>query len=342
MTPHSITKAISLAADIARPSIMPILSNIVIGNGYVRASDSESQVTIKTPIEGDYTVPALKFKTILATLQSDVPIKLDHKDGKLSVKCGRSKFGIQTLPTADFPMMEIGPLVANIEISQELLKGMLENVQHAIPSKNVNVVMNGACVSIRNNELTIAATDGARMALQSIEFDGEDIDIIIPHSVVGRLIKFLNVGSTTIDIHDGKAVFHIGDIEYIAKLVVGKYPDFRRIIPKNPNTILVDRELMLETLSRATTVLDKVRSAKITIGRNIEISCSNNGEVAVDDFPCQWTGEPLNLSMNPDYLRDALHAMSGDEVSLSFGDSKSAWLLEDEDGLKAVVIGLRN
>lgn len=342
MNPSQINKAISLAADLARPGIIPILANIVIGNGYVRASDIDSQVTIKAPIEGDYTVPAAKFKTILATLQADVPLKLDHKDGKLSVKSGRSKFGIQTLPTADFPVMEIGPMITEINVDQELFKGMLQNVQHAIPSKNVNMVMNGACLSIRNNALTIAATDGARMALQSVEFEADDIEIILPHSVVGRLIKFLNLGQVTIDIHDGKAVFHIGDIEYIAKLVSGKYPDFRRIIPKNPNTILVDRELMLETLARATTVLDRVRSSRITIGPNMEVSCSNNGEVAADDFPCQWTGEPLTLSMNPDFLQEALHAMSGDEVSLSFGDVKAPWLLEDEDGLQAVVIGLRN
>lgn len=344
MTPSEIIRAVGLAADLARPSTMPIMSNLLIGNGKVIASDSDSQITISAPFDFEpYTVPAAKFKTILATLAPDVALKLDHKDGKLSVKSGRSKFTVQTLPAEDYPQMEIGELVSSIEIHQEVLKSMLHDVQHAIPAHDVRQYINGAFLSVRDGQLTVVGTDTSRMAVKSIEFDNDEVlEVTIPKLAVGRLIKFLNDGPMTINFYDDKLVFAMGDIEFTTKLVTGKFPDFRRVIPKNPNTILIDRELMLETLSRATTVLDKARSSKVTIGPNIEVSCSNNGEIAVDDFPCTWTGAPIEFGMNPDFLREALHVMSGDEVSLSFGAANAPWMLEDGEGLKAVVMVLRN
>lgn len=344
MTPSQIMRAVGLAADLARPSTMPIMSNLLIGNGKAIASDSDSQITISAPFNFDpYTVPAAKFKTILATLDPDSTLKLDHKDGKLSVKSGRSKFSVQTLPAEDYPQMEIGELISSIEIHQEVLKSMLHDVQHAIPAHDVRQYINGAFLSVRDGQLTVVGTDTARMAVKSIDFDNEEVlEVTIPKLAVGRLIKFLNDGLMTINFYDDKLVFAMGDIEFTTKLVTGKFPDFRRVIPKNPNTILIDRELMLETLSRATTVLDKMRSSKVTIGTSIEVACSNNGEIAVDDFPCTWTGEPIEFGMNPDFLREALHVMRGDEVSLSFGAANAPWMIEDSEGLKAVVMVLRN
>lgn len=344
MNPSEIMRAVGLAADLARPSTMPIMSNLLIGNGKVIASDIDSQITISAPFDFEpYTVPAAKFKTILATLDPDTSLKLDHKDGKLSVKSGRSKFTVQTLPAIEFPQMEVGQFVSSIEIHQEVLKSMLHDVQHAIPSHDVRNYINGAFLSVRDGTLTVVGTDTARMAVKSIEFDNEKVlEVTIPKLSVGRLIKFLNDGPMTINFYEDKLVFVMGDIEFATKLVTGKFPDFRRVIPKNQNTILIDRELMLETLSRATTVLGKIRSSKVTIGTSIEVACSNNGEIAVDDFPCIWTGAPIEFGMNPDFLREALHAMSGDEVSLSFGASNAAWMIEDGEGLKAVVMVLRN
>lgn len=341
MTPSQIMKSISLASDLAKPSTLPILSHLVIGNNQVVASDIDSQITIKAPFDFEpYTVPAAKFKGILATL-ADVPMALTHKDGKLSIKSGRSKFTCPTLPSEDFPMMEIGDVTATIQMDQSTLKNMLHTAQHAIPNADVRAILNGALLDFNGSELSVVGTDGFRMAWTTTPIESSPVEAVIPHRAVQRIIKLLDDGPVTLSFYEGKLSLTTDTIEFITKLVSGKYPNWRRIIPKNPNQVQIDIELLKETINRASTVLHKVRSARITIKDTFAVECSNNGELASDDFPIQWAHEEYVTGMNPDYLRDALSVMPGDEITLHIGSPTTAWLMESA-GVRAVVMPLRN
>lgn len=340
MTPSSIIKAVSLASDIAKPGIIPIMANIVIGDNQVRASDIDSQLTIQAPLDfAPYTVPAAKLKGILATL-ADVPMALTHKDGKLSIKSGRSKFTCPTLPVESFPKFETGDVLSQITMPQESLKTMLQKAQHAIPSANVRMMLNGALLDFSGSELSVVGCDGNRMAWTSTPMESPKQEAIIPFRSVARIIKLMDDGDVTLSFYDGKVGFTTSDMEYITKLVPGKYPDWRRIIPKNPHQVQIDIELFKEAISRASIVLDKVRSARIKITDVLSIECTNNGESASDDFPVQWPYEAYAIGMNPDYLRDALSVMDGDEVTLHIG-AGAAWIMES-NGVRAVVMPLRN
>lgn len=340
MNPSTVIKAINMASDIAKPSMLPILANIVIGNNKVIASDLDSQITIKAPFDFEqYTVPAAKFRGIIATL-ADVPMALTHKDGKLSIKSGRSKFSCQTLPVSEFPMMESGVEMDELVMDQATLKNMLQRAQHAIPSANTRAMLNGALLDFSGTELSVVGTDGFRMAWTTNSVESEKMEAIIPHKSVSRIIKLLDDGPVTLAFFDGKLSLTTESVEYITKLVPGKYPDWRRIIPKNPHQVQIDIELFKEAISRASIVLDKVRSARINISDVLSIECTNNGESASDDFPVQWAHEAYAIGMNPDYLRDALSVMDGDEVTLHIG-AGAAWIMES-NGVRAVVMPLRN
>lgn len=344
MTPSQINRAVQLASDIAKPGIMPILANIVIGNGQVKATDLDSQITIAAPFDFDpYTVSASKFKGILATLDADAALSMSHKDGKLSIKSGRSKFTCPTLPSDDFPDMELGPVLGSVELDQVTFKKMLHVVQHAIPQNSAKMPsLNGALLDFTGEELTIVGCDTARMAWSSSPLLSQKMEAILPPRVIGRLIKILHDGVMTVTFHEGKAVFNIGDVEFITKLVAGKYPDWRRIIPKNPHQLQIDLEQLKGTIERAAIVLDKVRNSKVTISTTFEVACSNNGELASDDFPINWKHEAYTCGMNPDYLRDALSIMDGDEVTVHIGAGMAAWLIEGDGEVKAVVMPLKN
>lgn len=341
ITPKEITKAITLASDIARPGIMPALSHIVIGNGQIIASDLENQITIAAPFDFEpYMVPAAKFRSILGTLPDDVPLKLEHKDGVLMVKSGKSKFKIQTLPADQFPTMEIGDPRGYMELDQATLKKMLHDVQHAMADKHVQQWANGLLLEVKANELTVVSTDGNRLAKATHPFQGDDAAIIIPRNTVHRLHKILNDGPVTVELYEGKAQFTIGDTVLLTKLIDTKYPDYRRILPKPQNKVLVDREIFLEAFNRSAVVLEKNRAAKVSIGTMLSVTCQNNGEVASDEFEFSYAGPVVDIGLNPDYMHDAMVAIGGDEVEFGFTDAKSAVTLEGE-GLFCVVMQLR-
>lgn len=341
ITPKEITKAITLASDIARPGSMPALSHIVIGNGQIIASDMENQITIAAPFDFDpYMVPAAKFRSILGTLPDDVPLKLDHKDGVLMVKSGKSKFKIQTLPADQFPTMEVGVAISEFELGQSTLKTMLHDVQHAMADKHVQPALNGVLFEAKDNELTAVATDGFRLAKRTEKFSGADACIIIPRNTVHRLQKMLGDGKITVRLSEGKAEFVIGAMALVTKIIDARYPDYRRILPKPANKVLVDREIFVEAFNRSAVVLEKNRAAKVTVGPMLGVECQNNGEVASDEFEFNYSGPVVEIGLNPDYMRDAMAAIGGDEVEFGFTDAKSAVTLERE-GMFCVVMQLR-
>lgn len=340
ITPKEISKSIHLASDIARPSPMAILSHIIIGNGQIVASDIENQVTIAAPFDFPaFCVPAARLKSILATLPEDAPLKLDQKDGKLLVKSGRSKFTVQTLPMDDFPMMELGGGKAKVTLDQAKLKKQLHDVQHAMGNTQAKPMLNGVFIESKGGKLTAVGCDGARLAMREEDFDGEQFEFILPRNTVARLHKILGDGVATLTIHVDKVVFDLGGTVFATKLIEQKYPDYRRILPKPAHKILVDREIFTEAFDRSAVVLEKNRAARVTIGRMIAVQCQNNGEVASDEFEASYQGEAFEIGLNPDYMREAMSAIGGDEVEFGFSGPKAAVTLEG-NGVKTVVMQL--
>lgn len=341
ITPKEISKSINLASDIARPSPMSILSHIIIGNGQIVASDIENQVTIAAPFDFPaFCVPAARFKSILATLPEDAPLKLEHKDGKLLVKSGRSKFTVQTLPSDQFPMMELGDARTQVTLDQAKLKKQLHDVQHAMGNTQAKPMLNGVFIESKEGKLTAVAADGARLAMREEDFDGEQFEFILPRNTVGRLHKMLGDGQMELTLHEGKAVFAMDNSIFATKLIDQRYPDYRRILAKPAHKILVDREIFTEAFDRSAVVLEKNRAARVNIGRMITIQCQNNGEVASDEFESSYQGDAFEIGLNPDYMREAMSAVGGDEVEFGF-TGKDAAITIDGNGLRTVVMPVR-
>lgn len=342
MTPSDITKLVTLASDLARPSTLPILSHLVIGSGKIVASDLESQITIAAPFHDDpIAVPAARFKTILSTLPADAPISLTNKDRKLTIKSGRSKSTIHTMPADSFPWMELEHPVCSMTLDQASLKAMLHDTQHAIAQNNLRPGLNGLLVDIKDGTLNIVASDGNRLAMSSCPTETQDAEFILPRNTVARLVKLLNDGMVSVQVYESKSVFTIGDIEFITKLVVGKYPPYSRIIPNPKHKITIPIANIMDSLSRASVVLDKVRACRLSIGDTISITCSNSGEVSSDEFAIDQPAATVEIGLNPDYLRDALSACGGEHVTFGYTDEKSAVMVEG-GWVTAVVMTLRN
>lgn len=343
MTPSEISKQVNMACDIARPGIIQILSSIVIGNGKVIASDIDSQISIDAPFDFDsYAVPSSKFKGILSTLDQSKDLSLTEKSGKLSIKSGKSKFTCQTLSPESFPMMELGREILSVVVDQSKLKSMLQCVTHSIPSANQRMILTGALFDFSGECLTIVGCDGNRMAWSAVELESKKHEFVIPRASISKIIKILSTGDVEVKFYDGKAKFTCNGIELAVKLQIGKYPDYKRIIPLPNGEFSIDRKLFIDAISRASTALDKNRSATIKISRELEIECINSGEISSDSVECDWVGDEMAFGMNPDYLREILSVMQSDDVFIGLSDQKSAWLIQDKAGIYSIIMPLRN
>lgn len=345
-TKQEIKHALATVADVAqRTGTMPVLQNILMRRQNniltMTASDMEAQVTTSMPSEGEdfaITVPSAKFKAIIGTLADDATITLDLKDSKLTVKSGKSRFNLQTLPAADFPLSTTSGKSVSVEIDQGVFKGMLAGVAHAMGKEDVRYYLNGVNFTYEH----IAASDGARAAMIKHDFGGE-FNVIIPYKSVNRLIKMLDSGPLVAEIYDDKIRFQIGDTELIVKLAGGKFPPVARVFPTpGGDAVKMDKDLFLACVSRASIHLPQHNGGNLIIENgNLSITCRNIGDESTDEMEVDYAGSRIEFGYNLNYLRDAVSAVGGAVVLNVGGNVAGTMLISGEGELRCVVTPMR-
>lgn len=346
ITKQEIKHALSTVADVAqRTGTMPVLQNILMRRQNniltMTASDMEAQVTTSIPADGEdfsLTIPAAKFKAIIGTLADDAVITMDLKDSKLTVKSGKSRFNLQTLPAADFPLSATSGKSVSVEIVQGVFKGMLAGVAHAMGKEDVRAYLNGVNFTGKH----VAASDGARAASHKHEFGGA-FSAIIPHKSVHRLIKMMDSGTLIAEIYDDKIRFQIGETELIVKLIAGKYPDVTRFfVAPSGLAVKMDKDLFLACASRASIHLPHHNGGNLIIENgNLSITCRNIGDESTDEMEVDYDGDRIEFGYNLNYLRDAVSAVGGAVVLNVGGNVAGTLLISGEGELRCVVTPMR-
>jgi DNA polymerase III subunit beta len=347
---------------VERRHTLPILSNVLLethdGVLSFLATDLEIQISAKQPIEngkvenGSVTLSAKKLQDILRALPDDSEVTFDAKEPRLTVRAGKSRFNLQTLPAKDFPRLAVGTGAATqLQLPQKTLRALLAQVQFAMAVQDIRYYLNGLLFSIDGEQLRAVATDGHRLAFASTTLPtaGTKQDVILPRKSVSELIKLLedNDEPVTIDIQATQVRFSFGGIELISKVVDGKFPDYTKVIPTNYSKHLdMDRTTLQQSLQRAAILSnEKIRGVRLVLSKdNLAIICANNEqEEAQEEIGVAYDGEPLDIGFNIAYLQDVLSYVNSDKVKLSLGDANSSALITipTDEQFKYVVMPMR-
>ncbi len=351
----------SVAGIVERRHTLPILANVLIRkNGpslQLTTSDLEIQIRTTAQLEGDsgefaITVGARKLIDILRTMPSDQIVALESNATKLILKGGKSKFTLQTMAAEDFPLVQesanFGPAFS---VPQKTLKHLLSQVSFAMAVHDIRYYLNGILFVAEGKQLSLVSTDGHRLAFASAMLDVEvpKQEVILPRKTVIELQRLLSDAEGAIDMQfaNNQAKFTFGSLEFVTKLVEGKFPDYNRVIPKNPkNSITLGRTALLATLQRtAILTSDKFKGVRLNIDPGTLRVASNNAEQeeAVDELDIDYGGDSIEIGFNVTYLIDVLSNMSQDMVKLELSDGNSSALLTipDNETFKYVVMPMR-
>ncbi|MBB5020248.1 DNA polymerase-3 subunit beta [Chitinivorax tropicus] len=346
---------------VERRHTLPILSNVLIEKKGTQltflATDLEIQITSQAPGElvGDdfaITVSAKKLQDILRAIPDQTQVSLDHTDSKLTVKAGKSRFNLQTLPANDFPKLApaAGESVA-FELPQKTLKHLLSMVQYSMAHQDIRYYLNGLCVVTDGRELKLVSTDGHRLALVShqLEADVAKTDLILPRKTVLELYKQLSDTDTPIRIEIGQnqVRFAFGDVVLVSKVVDGKFPDYNRVIPaRNDKHLNIDRLQLQQALQRASILSnEKFRGVRVVLMNGLlRILCNNSEqEEAQEELEVDYQGDSLDIGFNITYLLDVLANINEEILHFSFGDAMGSVLVTvpDNEHFKYVVMPMR-
>ena len=351
----------SVAGIVERRHTLPILANVLIrktGNA-LQFTTSDLEVQIRTTAElggdtGDFTttVNARKVIEVLRTMPADQTVSLESSQDKLLLKGGKSRFTLQTLPAADFPLVQeaanFGPAFS---VPQKTLKHLLGQVAFAMAVQDIRYYLNGILFVAEGKTLSLVATDGHRLAFASAELDVEvpKQEVILPRKTVLELQRLLSDADGALEMRfaNNQAKFCFGALEFVTKLVEGKFPDYNRVIPRNHhNSVTLGRTALLASLQRtAIMTTDKFKGVRLNLEPGLLRVASSNAEQeeAVDELDIDYGGDAIEIGFNVSYLIDALASMEQDMVQIALADGNSSALvtLPDSQNFKYVVMPMR-
>ncbi len=351
----------SVAGIVERRHTLPILANVLIrktGSALqLTTSDLEIQIRTTAELDGDAgnfttTVGARKLIDILRTMPSDQTVSLESSQSKLILKGGKSRFTLQSLPAEDFPLVQeaanFGP---SFSVPQKTLKELLHQVSFAMAVHDIRYYLNGILFVAEGQQLSLVATDGHRLAFASATLDVEvpRQEVILPRKTVLEMQRLLSdkEGAIEMQFAGNQAKFTFDGMEFVTKLVEGKFPDYNRVIPKNhKNTITMGRTALLATLQRtAILTSEKFKGVRLNLEPGVLRVASSNAEQeeAVDELEIDYSGDAIEIGFNVTYLIDALSNMDQDMVQVDLADSNSSALITipENTTFKYVVMPMR-
>ena len=351
----------SVAGIVERRHTLAILANVLIRKTgaalQLTTSDLEIQIRTTADLQGDggdfsTTVGARKLIDILRTMPPEQIVSLESSASKLILKGGKSRFTLQTMAAEDFPLVQeaanFGPMFS---VPQKTLKSLLGQVSFAMAVHDIGYYPNGILFLAEGTQLSLVATDGHRLAFASATLDVEvpRQEVILPRKTVIELQRLLSDAEGAIEMQfaNNQAKFSFDGMEFVTKLVEGKFPDYNRVIPKNQrNIITLGRAALLATLQRAAILTsDKFKGVRLSVEPGSLRVASNNAEQeeAVDELDIDYGGPSIEIGFNVTYLLDALGNMSQDMVRLELSDGSSSALftIPDNAAFKYVVMPMR-
>ena len=358
----------SVSGIVERRHTLPVLANVLLRkNGptiELTTSDLEIQIRTQAELGGDAgslatTVGARKLIDILRTMPADQTVSLEAQQAKLILKGGKSKFTLASLPAEDFPLVQEAPgFGPAFSVPQKTLKTLLGQVAFAMAVHDIRYYLNGILFVAEGKTLSLVATDGHRLAFASSQLDAEvpKQEVILPRKTVIELQRLLSDASVPegqqapmieMQFAANQARFSFGTMEFVTKLVEGKFPDYNRVIPKNHrNSVTLGRVPLLASLQRtAILTSDKFKGVRLNIDPGTLRVASNNAEQeeAVDELDIDYGGDSIEIGFNVTYLIDALSNMSQDMVKIDLADANSSALITIPDNatFKYVVMPMR-
>ena len=325
---------------------LPILSNILIEKSgeSLTFTTTDLDIQIKTHASVGAgsesvkaTVPSAKFISILNALpKSESPISVDIEGKKVVLQAGMSRFTLAQLNADEYPTIPAIVSGKKFAIKASALKYLLQMVHFAMAQQDIRYYLNGLLLVIEKDKVRTVATDGHRLAccdtICEVETE-EPVEVIIPRKAVLQLMKLLPDTDelTQVEIGNEHACFSFGDIEFLTKLIDGKFPDYNRVIPTNNDKVfLINRECLIGALRRAAILAnEKFKGLRwlITNGRLQIQSINSDMEEAIENIEINYTGENLDLGFNVTYLLDVLSNLRNSDVRFSFSSAQSASLL---------------
>lgn len=348
---------------VERKQTKPILGNVLItvtADGLLRltATDQEMELCCELQAQvvnlgsGQVTIPAKKCLDICRSFPEGTQIKLKSDSGRAHITAQRSRFALSTLPAEEFPVFGGGEVHTTIQVPCEVLKALINKTSFAMADQDVRFYLNGLLLDIGKDRVTLVGADGHRMAVAGALVpdigSGGINQVIIPRKAVLEIQRLIpQEGMASISMANNFIKLTTDHFVFVCRLIDGKFPDYRGILPaEGEMEFVVDRLSLKSALSRIAIIShEKYKGVRFLVEQGVLRLRANNPEQeeAFEEVEIDYTGSPAEVGFSTAYILDVLNVLSDECVRLMLtkGHTSATISAADDESAQFVVMPMR-
>jgi DNA polymerase-3 subunit beta len=342
-----LTRALGVVSrGVSTRTTVQILAGILLqaSEGSLDLAATDMELSLRTSLDaqvesdGSVVVPG-RLLLELARLLPDSEVSIEHKveEAAVEVRSGSATYRLHTYNAEDFPRLPDAAAADRHEVDRETLLETVARVSRSASRDESRPVLTGVLMRFEPGKLVMAATDSYRLSVKETEVEGSvpELEAIVPARALGELTRIAQAGDgIELGVHENQVVFSTGDALLTTRRIDGQFPNYKQLVPET-----FDHELSLPREE----VLDVVRRVAVMAQRNSPLRLRfGDGELTVsaqtqdvgegrESLPVPFSGEPLEIGFNAEFLRDGVESVTGDQLRLKLISPLRPAVLQGED-----------
>jgi DNA polymerase-3 subunit beta len=332
----------AVAGSVPTRTTLPVLSNILLettGNGLrITGTDMDTSVSIVVPAEiemgGAIAAPARKLQEIARELPAG-PVSLAVQGDAITINAGRSRFRLNGISREEFPAYQTVSFSEGWKVTGAELNDLISHVAFAVSTEETRPILNGVLWELGTTEMRMVATNGHRLAKMTIPRTepGAEGQLIIPPKALALVQKsFKPDQEVLVDRTENHIGFHTAGIQVYTRLIDGQYPKYDQVIPKdNDKTLIVDRAALNSAVRRMAIIAsEQTHRIRLSVGGpmlKFSAQSPDLGESS-EELAAEYTGDPIEIGFNANYLLELLRYFTTDEVKMTLKAPERAVTIE--------------
>ncbi|MFN8216678.1 MAG: DNA polymerase III subunit beta [Solirubrobacterales bacterium] len=350
-----VSRAVSTRATIQALSGIRLTASA----GAVTLAATDNDLSLETTVpaevaaEGTVLLPGRLLAEVVRSL-GDASVEIESREAErdVEIRSGSSSFHLRTLPVEDFPTLPSATEEPGLKLPAPALEASIDLVARAASRDDMRPVLTGVFVTGSGSELTMVATDSYRLAVKRTELESElggDLEANIPARALrelGRILAQEGVEEATIWLLENQAVFAAGSITLTTRLIDGQFPNFRQLLPESyDHDVRLPRSEFLDVARRVSQLAQRNAPLRLSFEPGQLTVAAETPDVgdATETMPAAFEGEPLEIGFNPEFLREGIDSVSGEEVLLRLISPLRPGLLQpvDNEDFRYLVMPIR-
>ena len=355
---EELTRQLGVVARAASTrTTVQVLAGLLLraGGGRLELAATDMEISLRSSLEasveseGAVVVPSKLLADLVRLLPAD-EVSIEHRPGEgiVEVVSGAATYRLHTYNAEDFPRLPDASTVELMSVDADAVLETAGRVSRAASRDESRPVLTGVLVRFEGEKLIMAATDSYRLAVKetSMGSGGPDLDAIVPARALGELTRIVQSGGgLEIGVLENQVIFTTDGILLTTRRIEGQFPNYRQLLPEAfEHELALPREELLEVVRRVSVMAQRNAPIRLRFAEGeltVSAQTQDVGE-ARETMPAPYAADPLEIGFNPEFLRDGVESVEGDDVRLKLISSLRPAVIQGEgDDFSYLIMPIR-